>query len=244
MCINRRWNYANKLITHTYTCAQLAGTSATHCSPVVLPMNDGQSEDGWHQRASLHLCRSANPSLLSSITSLCLSPGSPPRPLPPPPPTHTLPRTLIPLCASVTYSFPSLFAYFPPQDLFLLSFPIGLLLPLFIVLVACFFTYCRLSVSYHVQWWRKNSNTKIFNYVKLEVWIGYSIKNILNVLKVNPWFGPLECALICCWIIIHNVLAREQHFDAGWGFPLTKTKKYTYLVKSIFSVSISKVKSK
>lgn len=66
--------------THRLTeaCKQIDYTDVPR-TPVMLPKNDGQSEmeDGRHQSASLHLCHSANPSLLSFITSLHLSPDAP-----------------------------------------------------------------------------------------------------------------------------------------------------------------------
>lgn len=82
-CINRLWNVC-KQIDYTHVHLRTAGMHSCHTlwSPMTLPMNDGrsESEDGWHQRASLHLCHSANPSLLSSIASLCFSPDTPSKP--------------------------------------------------------------------------------------------------------------------------------------------------------------------
>lgn len=74
-CMQTNW-------LHIHLCTAGMRSCHTLWSPMMLPMNDGrsESEDGWHQRASLHLCHSANPSLLSSITSLCLSPDTPSKP--------------------------------------------------------------------------------------------------------------------------------------------------------------------
>lgn len=83
MCINRLWNVC-KQIDYTHIHLHTAGMHSCHTlwSSMMFSMNDGQSEseDGWHQRASLHLCHSANPARLSSITSLCLSPDTPSKP--------------------------------------------------------------------------------------------------------------------------------------------------------------------
>lgn len=85
-------------------CKQIDYTDAPR-TPTMRPKNDGQSEseDGRHWSASLHLCHSANPSLLSSITSLHLSPDAPS-------------ETLIPAPCVSRHSFPSPHAYFPPRE--------------------------------------------------------------------------------------------------------------------------------
>lgn len=64
----------------TEACKQTDYTDVPR-TPAMPSKNDGQSEseDGRHRSASLHLCHSANPSLLSSITSLDLSPDAPPK---------------------------------------------------------------------------------------------------------------------------------------------------------------------
>lgn len=72
-------------------------------TPAMLPKNEGQSEDGRHRSASLHLCHSANPSLLSCITSLHLSPDAPS-------------ETLIPAPCVSRHPFLSLHAYFSPRE--------------------------------------------------------------------------------------------------------------------------------
>lgn len=83
MCVQRLWGVC-KQFDHTGIHLHTAGMHSwqTLQSPLMFPMSDGRSEsgDGWHQRASLHLCHSANPPLLSSITSPCLSPDTPSKP--------------------------------------------------------------------------------------------------------------------------------------------------------------------
>lgn len=93
--------------THRLTeaCKQIDYADVPH-TPAVLPRNDGQSEssDGRHRSASLHLCHSANPSLLSSVTS--------PPPLARRPPSETF---ILAPCVS-RHSFLSPHAYFPRRE--------------------------------------------------------------------------------------------------------------------------------
>lgn len=64
---------------HRHALAHSWHSASATCSALMPRVSDGrrECEDGRHKRASLHLCRSVNPSLLSPITSLHLSPTPP-----------------------------------------------------------------------------------------------------------------------------------------------------------------------